>query len=129
MRNKVGLPGWLLPAAVVGFGMVCLVLAYLGGNADRGVAALAVTAAYGGVLLLGGRSEVVRLLRGQSADERYEGFGVGATAFSAYVTVTLVLGMGLYEIARGEDGQPYTRICLVSGASYLAALLWLRWRS
>ncbi len=129
MKEKIEWSRWLVPALVLGIGGAYLVLSWLGGDPERGVWMLAIMVAYGGLLLLGGRSELVRQLRGQPADERYEGFGVLAVAFMGFVTVLVVLGLFLWELGRGEDGQPYALICLVSGASYLAALLWLRWRS
>jgi hypothetical protein len=41
----------------------------------------------------------------------------------------VVLGAFLYEIARGNDGAPYTWLAAVAGISYLAALLVLQRRS
>lgn len=48
---------------------------------------------------------------------------------SFYVLVVVLIGMAFYEIARGQDAQPYGLVCLVGGASYIGVLIWLRIRS
>jgi hypothetical protein len=88
-----------------------------------------IMAIYAGLLILGGRVEILRALRGQFDDERYRSFDLRATAYAGGVTVLVMIGGFLYELARGEDGQPYSLLCAVAGASYLASLIWLRWRS
>jgi cell wall-associated NlpC family hydrolase len=39
------------------------------------------------------------------------------------------LGSWLYEIAKGEDGNPYGTVAAVAGVSYILAVALLRWRS
>lgn len=94
-----------------------------------GVGPFAIMAGYGLLLLVGGRSEVVRMLRNQPSDEMWKSFDTRASLFSFFVLVAVLICMGLYEIARGQDAQPYALLCLAGGASYIGALIWFRVRS
>ena len=39
-----------------------------------------------------------------------------------------VLAMFVVEIAQGKDGSPYYQLGALGGATYLVALVWLRFR-
>lgn len=119
-----------MPAVALALGGAMLVAAWIGGDRALGAAMLAIMAVYAALLvLLGGRSDVVGVMRGQPADERYRSFDLRATAFAATVLAVVIIGGFLYELARGGDGQPYSLFGFVFLVSYVAALLWLRWRS
>ncbi len=62
---------------------------------------------YGILLLVGGRSEILRVLRGQAPDERYRMFDLRASAITGTVTLSVLTGGFFYELARGHDGNPY----------------------
>jgi hypothetical protein len=119
----------VVPALGLAGGVVALIASWLGGQPILGVVLFAIMAAYVAVLMVGGRSELVRMLRGQHADERYESFDLRATAFAGVVMLVALFGCFLYELVRGEDGQPYSALAALGGFSYLTALLWLRVRS
>ena len=110
-------------------GAAMFVAAWIGGAPDLGAGMFGIMAAYAAVLLAAGRSEVVRVLRGQPPDERYRSFDLRATAFTGTVIIFAVIGGFLLELAKGEDLQPYSLLGMVGAASYLGSLLWLRWRS
>lgn len=120
---------WMVPLVCLGLGLAFLVVFWIGGTPVAGVGPFVIMAGYGLILLLGGRSEVVRTLRGQPSDEMWKSFDVRASLFSFLVLVGVLIGMAFYEIARGQDAQPYGLLCLVGGASYIGALIWHRFRS
>lgn len=120
---------WAVPLLCLILGVAYLVAFWLGGNLGAGIGGLAVMVAYGALLLAGGRSETIRTLRGQPTDERWRMFDLRATAFAGTIVITVLIGGFLYEMAQGQDGNPYSLLAAVAGISYIAALLWLRWRS
>jgi cobalamin synthase len=121
--------GWAVPLVCVLLGLAFLAVFWISGNPGAGLGSLAVMGAYGLLLLLGGRSETVRTLRGQVPDERYGMFDLRATAITGTVTLSVLVGATLYELARGQDPSPYVTIIAIAAVTYLAALLWLRWHS
>jgi len=120
---------WAVPVLCLIFGVAYLAAFWIGGNPVAGVGPFAIMVGYGLLLLLGGRSEIVRTLRAQPSDEMWKSFDVRASLFSFFVLIAVLIGTGLYEIARGQDAQPYALLCLAGGASYVAALIWFRLRS
>jgi hypothetical protein len=121
--------GWAVPLLCALLGLAFLTVFWIAGNPGAGLGSLAVMVAYGLLLLLGGRSEIVRTLRGQAPDERYGMFDLRATAITGTVTLSVLVGATLYELARGQDPAPYVPIIAIAAVTYLASLVWLRWRS
>ena len=120
---------WAVPLVCVLLGLAFLAAFSIAGNTGAGLGSLAIMVGYGLLLLVGGRSEIVRTLRGQAPDERYGMFDLRATAITGTVTLSVLVGATLYELARGQDPGPYVPIIAIAAVTYLAALLWLRWRS
>jgi hypothetical protein len=118
-----------VPSLCVFLGIVYLVVFWLSGNPAAGIGPFVIMVGYGALLLFGGRSDILRVLCGQPPDERYRSFDLRATAFAGLVTISAVLGMFFYEIARGQYGNPYGVILVISAFAYIASLLILRWRS
>ena len=121
--------GWAVPLVCVLLGLAFLAVFWISGNPGAGLGSLAVMVGYGLLLLVGGRSEIVRTLRGQAPDERYGMFDLRATAITGTVTLSVLVGGALYQLARGQDPGPYVLIIAIAAVTYLASLLWLRWRS
>jgi hypothetical protein len=121
--------GWAVPLACVVLGFVFLVVLWASGNPGAGLGSLAIMAGYGLLLSVGGRSEIVRTLRGQAPDERYGMFDLRATAITGTVTLSVLVGGALYELVRGGDPSTFVLIIAVAAVTYLASLLWLGWRS
>ena len=71
---------WFLPSFSLVLGLVILAASWLGGQPGAGVISLAVLAAFGLLILLAGRSETVRGLRGDGRDERFAQIDLQATA-------------------------------------------------
>lgn len=120
---------WIVPGLGLLIGVAYLIANWVGGNIVLGAAMFAIMVLYVAGLLVGGRSELVRVLRGQPSDERYQSFDLRATAYAGVVTILVLIGGFIYELAQGKDGQPYYLLGAVFGVSYLVALIWLRWRS
>jgi hypothetical protein len=102
---------------------------WVGGNPRDGVFAAVVMVGVGALIFLGGRSDLVRGLRGDGRDEYWQRIDVYATAAAGSVLVVAVLGMCVWEWAHGRSGTPYVQLGAIGGVAYLPALAVLRWRS
>lgn len=120
---------WGMPAFGLLMGAAMFAASAMGGQPALGLGMFAVMALYSAVLVVvGGRSETVAVLRGQPADERLSQFGVLATAVAGFVAVVVAIGGFLWQIAHGQGGFDFALVAAAAGIAYLAALLWLRWR-
>ena len=122
-------PWWFLPAFSVGLGLACLAAFWIGGSPSAGFVSLAVMGGFGLVLVVGGRSEAVRGLRGDGRDEYWERLDTGATLIAGLVLICAVIVMCLWEWAHGRSGSPYAQLGAIAGVAYLVALVVLRRRS
>jgi hypothetical protein len=86
-------------------------------------------AAFGLLLLFGGRSETVRGMRGDGRDERWAMIDLRATALAGLVVIPAVIVAFVVDVARGGDGMPYAWLGALGGVAYLAGFLVGRWRS
>ncbi len=119
---------WLLPLFSAGMGIVTLAAAWAGGQPVTGIIALGVMTGFGLLVLLAGRSETVRGLRGDGRDERFAQIDLRATAATGLVLIIALIVGWLTEIARGHSGRPYDWLCAIGGLAYLLAIALLRWR-
>jgi len=74
------------------------------------------------VLLLGGRSETIRGLRGDGRDERFSRIDLHATAAAGLVVISAIIIAFVVELARGNDGAPYAWLGALAGIAYLVAV-------
>jgi hypothetical protein len=121
-------PKWFLPAFILVLGLIIGGAQWQGGHLDRGLESLALMAAFAVAVLLGGRSETVRGLRGDGRDERFAMIDLRATALAGSVTIVAILVAWIVELAEGHDGNPYTWLASVAGCAYVLAVALLRWR-
>ena len=120
---------WGMPAFGLLMGVAIFAASAIGGQPALGLGMFAVMALYSAVLVVfGGRSETVAVLRGQPADERLSQFDVLATAVAGFVAVVVAIGGFLWQIAHGQGGSDFALVAAAAGIAYLASLLWLRWR-
>ena len=76
-----------------------------------------------------GRSETVSGLSGPGRDERWEKIDIHATALTGMVLISVIIAAFLVEVARGEDGQPWSQLGAVGGITYIICIAVLRARS
>jgi hypothetical protein len=120
---------WHLPSAFALFlGVVCGGAIWIGGDHGGGVWAFAVLAAFAVLIALGGRSELIRGLRGDGRDEYWARVDLLATTFAGLVAITAIIGMCLWEWAHGRDGSPYVQLGAISGVAYIVGVALVRWR-
>jgi hypothetical protein len=105
-----------------------LAVSWLGGNPGEGWISLGVLAAFGLFILLAGRSETIRGLRGDGRDERFAQIDLHATAVSGLVLLVALVVAWLVQTARGHSGNPYGWLLAGGGLSYALAVAFFRWR-
>jgi len=120
---------WFLPVFSVALGLLFLGALWAGGEREAGLQSLVIMSVLGLVLLLGGRSDMIRALRGDGRDEYWQRIDVHATALAGNVLIAAVIGMCVWEWAHGRSGAPYTQLGALAGVAYVASLGLLRWRS
>jgi hypothetical protein len=119
---------WFLPLFAVALGLVMLAAQWVGGNPGSGLVSLGILTAFGTLILLGGRSETIRGLRGDGRDERFRMIDVHASALAGLVVIAAIIIGFVVEIARGHDGNPYGWLGAAAGIAYLVAIAVLRIR-
>ncbi len=97
---------WFLPSFSLVLGLVILAVSWLGGQPGPGVISLAGLTAFGLLVLLAGRSETIRGLRGDGRDERFAQIDLQATALSGLALIVALIVAWLVAIAAGPERQP-----------------------
>jgi len=119
---------WFMPAFAVVLGLVLFVAQWIGGSPLSGLVSLGIMVGFGALLLLGGRSETIRGLRGDGRDERFRQIDVHATAVAGLAVITAVIVAFVVELARGHSGNPYGWLGAIAGIAYLVAVTVFRIR-
>ena len=101
----------------------------IGGDVGQGAISFGIMAVVAAMFAVGRRGETLRGIGGPERDERWEMIDLRAVAYTGMVLITFIIGAWLYEIARGEDGSPYTLMGAIGGASYVIFVAVLRRRS
>jgi len=83
---------------------------------------------FGALILLGGRSETIRGLRGDGRDERFRQIDIHATAVAGMAVIGAIIVAFMAEVARGHDGSPYGWLGAIAGLVYLVAVIAFRLR-
>jgi hypothetical protein len=120
---------WFLPLFSLALGGVVFAASSLGGHPGAGAISLAVMAGFGLFILLAGRSETIRGLRGDGRDERFAQIDLRATAVAGLVLIIALIVSWLVQVAQGHSGSPYDWLCAIGGLSYALAVAFFRWRS
>ena len=114
---------WWMPAFSLGLGLIVFGAFAIGGNVADGLKSFGVLALLALVVAVGGRrSETIGGLSGPVRDERWAMIDLRASAFAGLVVILAVIGGWLYEIADGQDGNPYGLLAAVGGLAYLLAV-------
>ena len=119
---------WFLPSFSLALGLVMLAVSWLGGSLGAGLISLAVLAAFGLFVLLAGRSETIRGLRGDGRDERFAQIDLQATALAGLAVIVALIVAWMVAIARGQSGNPYGWLLAIGGLTYVLAVAYFRWR-
>jgi hypothetical protein len=119
---------WFLPLFAVALGLLVFAAQWIGGNPRSGLVSLAILTAFGALILVGGRSETIRGLRGDGRDERFRQIDIQATAFAGLAVITATIVAFVVELARGHDGNPYGWLGAIAGLAYLVAVIVFRIR-
>jgi hypothetical protein len=119
---------WFLPLFSVALGAVVWAAFWIGGSFGQGATSCGVLAGFGALILVGGRSETVRGLRGDGRDERFAQIDMRATAFAGITIITAIIVAWLVEVARGHDGQPYVWLGALGGIAYIVGVVVARLR-
>ena len=119
---------WFLPTFCVVLGFVVFVAQWIGGDPRSGLVSWAILAVFGLLILLGGRSETVRGLRGDGRDVRFRTIDIHATALAGLAGLVAVIVGFLVELARGHDGSPYGWLGAIGGITYVVAIVIFRIR-
>jgi hypothetical protein len=119
---------WTIPAFSVAMGVVLLGANIAGHQLVLGLWSLVIMVLFGAAVLLGGRSETVRGLRGDGRDERFAMLDLQATAMAGLALIIAVIVAFIVEVARGHSGEPYDWLGAIGGLAYLAAVIVFRVR-
>ena len=120
---------WFLPAFTLFLGACLGGAQWKGGDLQTGLESFALFVVIAAVFVLGGRSETIRMIRGDGRDERWARIDLAATALSGLAVITAVIAGCAWEWAHGRDGTPFVQLGAIAGVAYIAALAILRARS
>jgi hypothetical protein len=119
---------WWVPLLSVALGIAVFVAQWIGGDPSGGLVSLGIMTSFGALVLLGGRSETIRGLRGDGRDERFRQIDIHATALAGLAMILAVIIAVIVELARGHDGNPYAWLGAIGGLTYIAAIVLFRIR-
>jgi Flp pilus assembly protein protease CpaA len=119
---------WFVPLFAVALGLVVFIAQWIGGDPGSGLVSFAILAGFGALVLLGGRSETIRGLRGDGRDERFRQIDIHATAVAGLAVITAIIVAFIVELARGHSGSPYAWLGAIAGLAYLIAIIIFRLR-
>jgi hypothetical protein len=119
---------WFVPLFSGVLGIVLFAAQWIGGDPGSGLVSLAIMTAFGAVILLGGRSETIRGLRGDGRDERFRMIDIHATALAGLAVILAIIVAVIVELAKGHSGNPYAWLGAIGGVTYLVAIIVFRIR-
>jgi cobalamin synthase len=128
-RRKWWQSRWWMPSISLLLGALVLAAMWIGGDRAGGLKSFAVFVALAVLFALGGRSDTLRGLGGPGRDERWAMIDLRASAAAGVVVLVVLGGAWLWELANGDDGNPYSQILAIGGLSYILAIGYLRWRA
>lgn len=112
-----------VPGFAVAIGMMFLAAQWAGGHPGEGFVSLAIMVAFGALIYVGARrSETIKALRGDGLDERFRQIDIRATAVTGLVLIFAVLIAFTVELARGNDGRPFSWLGAIGGITYAVAI-------
>ena len=119
---------WFVPLMSVALGLVVFAAQLIGGSPGSGLISLVIMSGFGLLILLGGRSETIRGLRGDERDERSRMSDTPATALAGVAVILAIIVAFIVELAKGRSGNPYGWLGAIGGVTYLVAIVVFRIR-
>lgn len=119
---------WFLPLFAIALGLVVFIAQWIGGDPGSGLVSFAIVAGFGLLVLLGGRSETIRGLRGDGRDERFSKIDIHATAIAGLAVIGAIIIASIVELARGHSPGPYGWLAAIGAIAYLTAIIVFRIR-
>ena len=119
---------WFVPLLSVALGIVVFAAQWIGGDPGSGLVSFGILAGFGALILLGGRSETIRGLRGDGRDERFRMIDIHATALAGLAVILAIIVAFIVELAKGHNGNPYGWLGAIGGLTYLVAIVIFRIR-
>ena len=120
---RVAKSKWFVPLFAVALGFVVFAAQWIGGDPGSGLESLGIMTGVGALILLGGRSETIRGLRGDGRDERFRMIDIHATALAGLAVILAIIVAFIVELARGHSGAPYGWLGAIGGVTYIAAVI------
>jgi hypothetical protein len=118
-----------VPALVASLAVPTFVAFWIGGDPRAGLIWGGLSIAFGIVLALGGRSDTIRLMRGEDDDERTLALELQATTLTAVVLIVALACLFLVTAARGDSPLVYGLLLLAAEVTHLGAFAVLNRRS
>jgi hypothetical protein len=119
---------WFVPLLSVALGIVVFAAQWIGGDPGSGLVSFGIMAGFGALILLGGRSETIRGLRGDGRDERFRMIDIHATALAGLAVILAIIIAFIVELAKGHSGNPFGWLGAIGGITYLVAIVVFRIR-
>jgi hypothetical protein len=119
----------LVPALVAALAIPTFVAFWIGGNPRAGLIWGSLSIVFALVLVVGGRSDTIRLMRGEDDDERTFALEAQATTLTAVVLIVALAILFLVTAARGDSPLVYGLLLLLAETTHLGALAVLNRRS
>jgi hypothetical protein len=118
-----------VPTLVAALAIPTFLAFWIGGDPRGGLIWGSLSVAFAVVLVLGGRSDTIRLLRGEDDDERGLALEYRATTITGATLIVALAVLFLVTAARGESLIVYGLLLLLAEATHLIALAVLNRRS
>jgi hypothetical protein len=119
---------WFVPLMSVALGLVVFAAQLIAGSPGSGLTSRAIMSGFGLLILLGGRSETIRGLRGDERDERSRMIDTHATALAGLAVILAIIVAFIVELAIGRSGNPYGWLGAIGGLTCLVAIVVFRIR-
>jgi hypothetical protein len=117
---------WFMPVFSLLLGALMFGAFALGDEPGQGAISFAIMAALAAIFAFGRRSETIQGIGGPQRDERWAMIDLQATAITGGVLIAVIIGGFLYEVARGQDGSPWSLLGAIGGVTYVIAVAVLR---
>jgi hypothetical protein len=122
-------PRRLVPLFVAVLAIPTFLAFWIGGNPRAGLIWGSLSVLFALILAVGGRSDTIRLLRGEDDDERTLELETRATMLTAVALIVALAVLFLVTAARGDNPLVYGLLLLLAEVTHLVALAVLNRRS